>query len=961
MNTSLRFIYLMTSLLIPQWTLSQDALVTTSSIDINDTAEIIKLIDNRVNLIIDRALTCKGNIPSDLAGLIEHEDQYSHSATKCDQHDSVLFSGLGCLAVKLAEFAIKNDPQKKQFLNPKAIEYGKKRCRDVYLSQMPIREETALAPYNGKFVRGQTKTFHPPVDMSFSRDHGLGVFATYIAALYHQEISQKDQVAQVNLQKAKKSAMDWAEYIDREQEGKRMCDRKSIGSGCHIFQGKGYPSLMKRTFLQLGIMTDDKKNQGPLRNKLADQNYNPRGGRNEMRFHFSDGYQIHLKSVGMLLHSMIDLMIEKPTNSEIKDRHYFEHHSGVPRPTEEFRKQAKALFKKSEVNPWFELLHHGPHLDLITSVFNVYCPAKLRRENDLINPHFSDSGYAWQSKRTDIGWEVGDGHDCIFLLEMMKAMLLKTYPAHQLPTERKGCPNGAEKNKHIGEYGGLKVCKKNKWRASQVRCGLKGGVVRYKEGDQFKTAGETIGAPEVSFAKMADSEGYCLQRNDGFYFAWKIQRICPWPRKFLTFYNRDDEVGQFVLPDSIYDRGTFPLMPVCGPGLFKKMALWKCHNEIHRIPIHLTANHTQVAKPNSKENITHCLINKGNFFVQKKIGRKCKNGREFLGYKQAWNWAMCKHPEKKTLAQCGSHPIEKGHCLLINEKNSYFDAHPISDLPVVKPDTTKEVESSFETIVQRWSLGNIVTHREFDSKSIENGHTTEIKLRGLLTFRTLADRAGDIFFTKMYYVDSTGHETEIKQEIDTSQTNSPVKNVVVQFNRRRNSMVNNPSNSLRFSGAYETPYSAAFTASDPNGFLIFRTYLLRYGQGLDTAQKVFEIKEPLLIRNVEVVPQKSDIRIFPNPATNLSLVNVRLKLQPTLLTDNQNLSAYQVRFSVYSSTGQRVHQSQQYPLERGEKDYPLGTPNLHLPKGIYFLKAELLQGSVFMKQIASSQLIITNN
>lgn len=249
-----------------------------------------------------------------------------------------------------------------------------KRCGDVKNAQ----------GVDGRWWRGPTKV-DKEHENSFSRDMARGVHAYFIArAIVSQD---PNEVAEI-----KKSALEWLEWIGTDEAGNKLC-REFTQNRCNITIGA--KNLFYEVYSALGIMPKDgskiikKINRSKwylktiflLETKLSQK-----------------GFPRHLKASSVLFYRLL--------NKEKKDK----------RLTKILDKTAKWLYKKDENNLLMDFLANGMSVKLGQEVLKR-CPAMLPRA-DILSRDFQ-----WQRTWNDEIQNYSDGHDCVYLLNLMIAKI----------------------------------------------------------------------------------------------------------------------------------------------------------------------------------------------------------------------------------------------------------------------------------------------------------------------------------------------------------------------------------------------------------------------------------------------------------------------------------------------------------------------------------------------------------
>ena len=902
---------------------------------------LISKIDKRLLEISLRAHTCKDSTP--FAG------QYSHSPYRCEQYDIVLFAGLGCLASRLAGDLEDSNGWKQR-------EYADQRCLDVFLSQLP----------EGRWVRGEStvqaifanqalaEDEREDLDRSFSRDMSKGVEAAYLATILFDQKTE-------NKERALSALKSWIDYINRDQKGTHMCDERGIGNRCNIFQGKGSAAALYRVLKESQFRNsngekvkaiDASNSSSKMVKKMVSNlnRYHPRSERRELAIMPWDGYGVHLKSANLLFHRVINQYVPAATDKELFDDRQYD-------------KFAKAIYNKTRTNPWFEFMYKGLHLDLWRSIMNTYCPSQLPPIAYRELNHVADSSYAWQSKKFNLGHEAGDGHDCIFLLEMIKASLKKRVKL-AVAVEPSNCPKNTEDLKH--QYQGLPVCHKRKYQASAANCQRNGGYIKYDMDGRYRDKSEVVIQEngEINQKALHGKAKYCLIRKKGYYRRFRLERVCPWPLKFYGIYNGEDQAPKkSSSPEAFAGTLQAKVLPVCEGGFPKKISMPKCYNKIHRKPVRIFDEENAQNDESIPEGPTHCLINKGEYFVMRRIGRSCPMTHKFLGFKQGWGWPICRRKyavKAYTSDQClelqsnGVGPVledpELNHCLAFNTK-SYFDAYPLDQQMRVEPNSTEQTpeQIEFKTEVQKYSGYNDVHDQEF---SVEKNQGIHYRLNGRYSFRTIADRAGDYFYTQVFVLYRDGSRKEVLDEAG----NPVIESVSVMYNRKRKETVE--GGGVFFEGLYRQDYNFQVNVKSVDFQLQFETYLVTNTEDRPQGRRVLKYTGPLNSRNFSLIKKDENHTPYPNPFVSTNDLSLRFEVDPRVATDLGGVSKFTVGFTLYSGSGKVLKRSGIVALlGGGPQVYSVGIGEVPLAPGNYFLAVDLYSGDIPIQRVASYPLI----
>lgn len=309
----------------------------------------------------------------------EFAGQYSHVDGTCWQGDSACFAGLSCLAAVLAQDE----------------ETAFERCGDIAAAQ----EST------GRWCRGPTWVDKDYPDGDFSRDQTRGVFAYFLANGY----LRKNESLLHDHALAMTAAQKWLDWID--VNGERIC-LEDKGS-CELTVATH--NMFYNVYKNLGILATYGRGD-PLIEKFYKSRWYYRWGFNEevkltwtetaLRGKF---YPLHLKAASLLLYRVMNL---DPITFQVKSR----------RQARMWGKAARRIWSYDKTNPLYRLLYEGVTRDLVRQVLDKYTSATKPPALNGIHD------FAWQRHTSERAWERSDGHDQIFLINLIIARLLGRLP-----------------------------------------------------------------------------------------------------------------------------------------------------------------------------------------------------------------------------------------------------------------------------------------------------------------------------------------------------------------------------------------------------------------------------------------------------------------------------------------------------------------------------------------------------
>ena len=278
--------------------------------------------------------------------------QYSESLTRCAQGDIVMFSGLACLAARLAGDDKTADA----------------RCRDVALSQ----------DGSGRFWRGASR-IGDEEPRSFSRDMARGVLAYFLA----EGAVNPDPEARL---RARDSARRWIGWMQGEGQG-RLC--APVGpDACYLAQG--IRSLMYYVFKKLDVLPP---RSTPLGWRIHLASHHPYYGL-PLEIGFSPrGNSLNLKAISLLLLRVATPPFDKSGNRFLDE-------------------VSEALGMRDPGNAFFRFLDEGATPWVIRRTLE-----RCRVERP--DPEHDRRDFQWQRYSEDGVWTHTDGHDCVFMLNLI--------------------------------------------------------------------------------------------------------------------------------------------------------------------------------------------------------------------------------------------------------------------------------------------------------------------------------------------------------------------------------------------------------------------------------------------------------------------------------------------------------------------------------------------------------------
>lgn len=281
----------------------------------------------------------------------------------CAQGDVTMFNGMSCISATLAE----------------DYRTAGNRCFEAAVAQEP----------GGRWTRGPQWVHQDYPDGDFSRDQTRGAFATLIArGLYLNQLSE-----------AQESARSWLEWI--EANNNMICAEDT--NKCYM--RTGVHNLFFNTYRHLGVLPS-KSHSALVRKFYNSQWYLTWGMNAELRTLWVETdlrdkwYPVHIKAADILINRVLNM------NPDFTVRNCkIAHVLGAA---------AKYIQNKDALNLFYQFLRYGNNEFLVKNVLSL-CP----REKPVLVNQLHD--WAWQRGSHEKAWERSDGHDWIFLINLMLA------------------------------------------------------------------------------------------------------------------------------------------------------------------------------------------------------------------------------------------------------------------------------------------------------------------------------------------------------------------------------------------------------------------------------------------------------------------------------------------------------------------------------------------------------------
>jgi hypothetical protein len=407
-----------------------------------------------------------------------------------------------------------------------------KRCLDVKNSQ----------GLDGRWWRGPGKTNKEEAD-SFSRDMSLGLASWLLATP----------------QNGKESFLKWLHWIEYSGKG-RMC-LKASDSRCDI---KGnQKNVFKALLNEYRIHESSAKDYKIV--KKFNEGYSLNLFSTETDF-TPVGYQLHLKAIEILILKRLQFL-----------------------DNDNYLSIANKIYEKDPLNPFYEYLYRGINPRLVDRVF-LMCPSSRNLLKSVRHRYGGD--WIWQRDMRERSWEIANGHDCIFLMNLMISELegRLTLPRVMAKVQ---CLTGQMK---LGLLEGYPICAPLiPEKMSSVECKNISPIQWTKENKQW-----------------------CLQFDSGRWKALTINKTCP--------------NNQISAPDT---NG----YSVCEDSPIEKIRLFKCVDSYQS---------ALSDKPSPITPSLWCYLNKGQWFEKKMIDQACPAGYVFKN-KFVWEiWPLCQGLSSKS-------------------------------------------------------------------------------------------------------------------------------------------------------------------------------------------------------------------------------------------------------------------------------------------------------------------------
>ena len=340
------------------------ALITSVRADELIPTELRDALIQRRESIKEWAITCPES-SGEFAG------QYSMIEGTCWQGDMTMFAGLGCLAATLA-----GDEETAQA-----------RCSDVARAQA----------FDGKWNRGPTWVDRDYPDGDFSRDQTRGVFSYLLAKGYVSQ-DTKEYVEAVNASEM------WLQWIRSHDD--KICPEDQ--GKCEL--GPGTYNLFYNVYRHLGTLPTytSSKEDRLIRSFYRSKWYYRFGFLGEiplLQFEVWRGkwYPIHLKASSLLIFRVQNMNFP---SGRVRNK----------RAARVLGKAARRIWEFDPENPLYRLLYENVTMDLVKQILEV-CP-----ETDPLGPATLHD-WAWQRHSKFKAWERADGHDCIYLINLVLARM----------------------------------------------------------------------------------------------------------------------------------------------------------------------------------------------------------------------------------------------------------------------------------------------------------------------------------------------------------------------------------------------------------------------------------------------------------------------------------------------------------------------------------------------------------
>lgn len=364
------FLFLFSFFIFPSLVLSESEIAPRSK------KITIELLKRRRERIRQRIAICKDG---------PYKGDYSHHADICESGDSAAYNGMSCLAAVLA-----NDEQTK-----------KDRCSNLERSQ----DETGRwwrAPSLVKVDRGGASTF--------SRDMTRGIFAYLLAKGYFSNDPKEKKEAQLR-------STHWLNWF-MGPGNFRLCPENANGCEMRV----NVRNHIYNTYRLIGTLPPRPTYRGPWQGSYTQQESFLRG------LYGSEWYLRWGLNMEIPLLDLDRKLRHKYYPYNLKASSVVIYRAGNMNPTYSIRnkKIARVLGNAAEKihsavsdNPYYAFLRYGLTRSVLLKTLDR-CPSTLP---DVPLRFGGYRDWQWQRSPTEKAWEYGDGHDCMYLLNLMIARL----------------------------------------------------------------------------------------------------------------------------------------------------------------------------------------------------------------------------------------------------------------------------------------------------------------------------------------------------------------------------------------------------------------------------------------------------------------------------------------------------------------------------------------------------------
>lgn len=304
----------------------------------------------------------------------EFEGTYSHSEGMCHQGDATMFTGLSCLAAELAG----------------DTETANARCREVELAQSD----------DGRWTRGPiwaNRDYAPwePTASDLSRDQTRGIIAYLLAKgkVSTNLVENATAVARVS---------SWLNWITDHDNKICVEDANSCGLGYGTY------NLYYNGFRLTGALPSRDDGRSLVRSMYRSEWYLNFGFEGEVRLLLwtepylrEKWYPLHIKASSVLLYRVMNL---NPDGS-VRNR-------SIAR---KLGRVSRTIHRMNPDNALYDFFRNGNRPSLVAKVLDRCSGEK----NDGIWGGLHD--WSWQRNTEEKAWERSDGHDCVYMINLMLA------------------------------------------------------------------------------------------------------------------------------------------------------------------------------------------------------------------------------------------------------------------------------------------------------------------------------------------------------------------------------------------------------------------------------------------------------------------------------------------------------------------------------------------------------------